>query len=188
MTKTRWTKWFKSYYGDVYKTLGFRLTDKNLTDLWNARKKLKRGQTVEDLHLNLVAKKQHQRELRQRRKLKEIPIEVPHWRHEYGDYFFLKDRLEANVLPETKVEIDLPFFTFTGTLSELDVSKIKYAGDEFFQDFGDESGYWRMADIFDVTLKDWVVREGVVYFTNIKVEVVEGYENTFNEFISSSVK
>jgi hypothetical protein len=188
MVKSRWVKWFRDEYGEIYKVLGFRLTKKNLNDLWKERKKLKKGETVRDLHLKLVAKKEHQRELRRRRKLKEIPIEVPEVRHEYGDYFFLKDRLEANVLPDTKIKIDFPFFVYEGTIANFDITSVKRTGDDYFADFGDESGYWRTADIFDVALKAWVVIDGVVYFTDIEVTLVEGYEEMISEIVGRFIK
>jgi len=188
MVKSHWINWFKGEYGEIYKVLGFRLTKKNLNDLWKERKKLKGGETVRDLHLKLVAKKEHQRELRRRRKLKEIPIEVPKIRHEYGDYFFLKDRLEANILPDTKIRIDLPFLAYEGTIANFDITSIKRTGDDYFADFGDESGYWRTADIFDVALIDWVVVDNIVYFIKIEVKLVEGWEEMINDIVGRFIQ
>lgn len=130
-------------YEKKFLDAGFKLTYKNIVRIDLAKKE--KGQTYKSGIEKLFKRKTQQRNYRQRRKPPSFiePPQLPVLDYN-GTIWDAQDAVRENVGPNTKLEIETPWYSFDGNVSDFDYSEFLEEGNEYFEnEYGDENGYWR---------------------------------------------
>lgn len=133
-------------YEKKFSDAGFRLTYRNIVQIDLAKKE--KGQTYRSGIEKLFKRKTQQREYRSRTKeakeagfIKSPSLPVLDYN---GTIWDTQDAARENVSPDTKLEIETPWYNFDGNVSDFDYSEFLEEGNEYFEsEYGDENGYWR---------------------------------------------